>query len=100
MCYACADSETGMVDGVKVTACTIDRMEVSGRKTCPRDKFREGTGLTQSLGLTCYRVPMDTRLWIWLRHPAHPHPSSFRGCGCWKWARDLWERAASSSQVQ
>ena len=90
MCYACADSETGLLDGVKVTICTIDRGEVVNRKTCPRDKFREGTGLTQSLLGTVYRVPYWARVWIWLCHPAHPLPSSFKGCGCIKVLKDWW----------
>lgn len=92
ICGVCADNENTTIDGVKVSLCTIDGVKIKDRKTCPRGKFKAGTGITRFAGMAVYRVPKLTRWLAWALLPSHPKPGRWRACGCWKWARDLWER--------
>jgi len=98
ICAMCPDNETSFIDGVKVSLCSIDGVEIQDRKSCPRDKFKDGTGLTKFAGIVVYRVPRLTRWAAWLIMPEHPRPSRWRACGCFKALRDRWPRLSSDSK--
>ena len=51
-------------------------------QSCPDGRFPDEAGLMRWLGCRWYGVPYPVRVWLWLRHPRHPRPSSFAGCGC------------------
>lgn len=96
VCHFCPIAEhapNAFVTGA--VACTIGgRIAVE----CPR-KYFDGSGVVRWLGVRWYGLPYPLRLMLWAFHPKHPRPSSYSGCGCLVWARDLWERAVSSSKV-
>lgn len=90
VCFFCP-RRSDYVDpkGVRVSICTIDRIEIQDRKACPRGVFSD-TGLVYWLGVLWYGVPTPHRLALWLMHHKHPKPSSWNFCGCIKVLRDLW----------
>ena len=61
---------------------------------CPAENYPDSHGVVRWARCRWYGVPYPVRVWLWLRHPKHPKPSSFAGCGCLvrlkTWAFWLW----------
>lgn len=80
--------------GVKVSFCSVDGVAIRDRKTCPRGKFSEGTGITRFAGMAVYRVPKLTRWLAWALLPSHPKPGRWKSCGCMVVLKDWWTSLA------
>jgi len=86
-CLFCPHAET--VSGNPIR-CTINgRTPVANAfaDTCPTSRVINN-GVVR-WGVYWYGLPMPHRLYLWFRHPSHPHPKSWPGCGCMVWAKRL-----------
>lgn len=67
---------------------------IRGARACPWGKHPDRGGVTRWAFLRWHGVPMPLRVWLRLRAPTHPAPSSFGGCGCLVAAKAAWESIA------
>ena len=93
LCRACPD---GLYAGMEAIGCTISGRPIEHHLygvECPAGRLPGPDGLVTWCGIRWYGVPWPVRLWARVTARTRPRLDSWRGCGCIRWAKDLWVRA-------
>ena len=98
ICRVCPDA---LYHGFGAIGCTVSGKAIEDHlygDPCPVGRLPGPDGLVNWCGMTLYGVPWPARLWARLTAPTRPGLGTWRGCGCWRWAKDLWVKMTSSSE--